>query len=301
MINNAISFVAVVKAGSFSKAATILGVSKSQLSRHVNQLETTLGIQLLYRTTRSIALTESGQSFFQSCQEIEENYMAAIDELKQEFKAIKGTLRITAPISFGSEFLPKVLYQFSQIYPNIKIVLSLSSTNENLVEKNFDLSFRIAAKLPDSSLKMRVISKLDMVFVAAPAYLANIPLPISMDELKNLNCTSPVCRAVGQTGQTTFTWSYYDENNKLEKFSPHANFEVDGLRAQIHFLLLGSGVGRVPELFVRKELEEGRLIQLLPTLKQPPLYVYLLYPNRKNLPKKVASFIEFIKDKELDF
>ncbi|MBA2709553.1 MAG: LysR family transcriptional regulator [Tatlockia sp.] len=301
MISNAISFVAVVKAGSFSKAAEVLGISKSQISRHVKQLEKSLGIQLLYRTTRSITLTESGQSFYQSCQEIEENYRAAIDDLKQDFTAVKGTLRMTAPISFGSEFLPKVIYQFNQIYPNIKIVLSLSSANENLVEKNFDLSFRIAASLPDSSLKMRVLAKLDMVYVAAPSFLANIPLPTTMDELKNLNCTAPVCKAVGQSGQTTYIWSYFDEHNQLVKFTPNTNFEVDSLRAQIQFLLLGTGIGRVPELFVRKDLDEGRLIRLLPTLRQPPLFVYLLYPDRKYLPKKVASFIEFIKECELDF
>ncbi|STX28881.1 LysR family transcriptional regulator [Legionella beliardensis] len=292
MISNAISFVAVVKAGSFSKAAAILGVSKSQLSRHVNQLEKSLGIQLLYRTTRSLSLTESGHSFFLRCHEIEENYMAAVDELKQEFTAIKGTLRITAPIAFGSEFLPKIIYQFSQMYPNIKIVLSLSSATENLVEKNFDLSFRIAAQLPDSSLKMRVLSTLDMVYVAAPSYLANIAHPTTIEDLKTLNCTSP-------TGQTTNVWPYYDEHNNLIKFIPNANFEVDGLRAQIQFLLLGTGIGRVPELFVRKELAQGTLIQLLPNLKQPPLFVYLLYPNRKHLPKKVASFLEFIKNSDL--
>ena len=144
MIQYALSFVTVVKAGGFSNAAKITGLSKSQLSRHVRQLETMLGIQLLYRTTRSLALTESGEQFFLSCREIEESYEEAVDHLKQDFKALRGTLRMTAPISFGSEFLPQLIYQFTQKYPNIKIILSLTSSTENLIEKNFDLSLRIA-------------------------------------------------------------------------------------------------------------------------------------------------------------
>lgn len=292
MISNTLSFVAVVKAGSFSKAAANLGVSKAQLSRHVSQLEASLGIQLLYRTTRSLKLTESGQIFYLSCRDIEENYEAAIDQLKHEFKALNGTLRITAPISFGSEFLPKVINQFMEKYPNIKIVLSLSSVTENLVEKNFDISFRIAAKLPDSSLKMRVLMELNMALIAAPSYLENKSYPQKMEDLKQVDCISPISRSVGQT---TFNWSYY-QNNKIVNFYINPKIEVDSLRSLIQFVLLGAGVGRVPEIFIRKDLAEGRLIQLLPTLRQPPLYVYLLYPNRKNLPKKVEAFIEFIKD-----
>src|SRR5215216_2535247 len=101
MIPNALSFVAVVKAGSFSAAAQLLGVSKAQLSRHVSQLEASLGIQLLYRTTRSITLTDSGEQFFLSCRDIEESFEEAVDNLNQNFKALRGTLRITSTISFG--------------------------------------------------------------------------------------------------------------------------------------------------------------------------------------------------------
>src|SRR3990167_1091409 len=152
MINYALSFVAVVKAGNFSVAAKNIGVSKAQLSRHVSRLEKLLGVQLLYRTTRSLALTEQGKQFYTSCQGIDEQYNEAVNTLKRDFSGMQGTLKVTAPIDFGIEFLPPIIHQFIKNNPNMNISLSLSNKNEDLLEKNYDLAIRIANKLPDSNL-----------------------------------------------------------------------------------------------------------------------------------------------------
>jgi len=295
MINNALSFVAVVKAGSFSNAAKLTGISKAQLSRHVKQLETVLGIQLLYRTTRSIALTESGEAFFLSLRDIEDSYTEAVDNLKQDFLAVRGTLRMTAPISFGSEFLPKIIYRFNQKYPNIKIVLSLTSTTEDLIEKNYDLSIRVAPSLPDSSLRMRTLMELEMVICAAPAYLAQHPCPVNPEDLKNHKCITPINRSLGLS---RIHWPFLI-NKKIVNVSPDSNIEVDSLRAQIHLIMFGAGIGRVPRIFIERELKERKIISLLPDVEQPKNYVYLLYPDRKNLPKKLQLFIDFIKEEML--
>ncbi|KTC92857.1 MULTISPECIES: LysR family transcriptional regulator [Legionella] len=292
VIHNALSFVAVVKAGGFSNAAKIIGISKAQLSRHVSQLETSLGIQLLYRTTRSIALTESGKEFFLNCSDIEESYNEAVDQLKQDFYALRGTLRITAPISFGSEFLPKLIYQFNQKYPNIKIILSLTSSTEDLIEKNFDLAIRVAQSLPDSNFRMRTLMTLQMVLCAAPSYLKNHITPNKLEDLENHKCITSINRDIGLS---KIHWPFY-KKGKIIKFAPNSITEVDSLRAQIHLILLGAGIGRVPYIFVKKEIEQGRLIHLLPAIEQPKSYVYLLFTNRKNLPKKIQIFIDFIKE-----
>lgn len=292
VIHNALSFVAVVKAGGFSNAAKMIGISKAQLSRNVSQLEASLGIQLLYRTTRSIALTESGKAFFLNCRDIEESYNEAVDQLKQDFYALQGTLRITAPISFGSEFLPKLIYQFNQKYPNIKIVLSLTSSTEDLVEKNFDLALRVAHSLPNSNFRMRTIMSLRMVLCAAPSYFENQQIPTQFEDLEKHKCITSINRDLGLS---KIHWPFY-QKGKVIKFAPNSIIEVDSLRAQIHLLLLGAGIGRVPSIFVKKEMEQGRLINLLPTIEQPKSYVYLLFPNRKNLPKKLQIFIDFIKE-----
>jgi DNA-binding transcriptional LysR family regulator len=288
MIHNALSFVAVVKAGSFSNAAKILRVSKAQLSRHVSQLESTLGIQLLHRTTRSMTLTESGEQFFLSCRDLEETYEEAISALKDTFEAMRGTLRITAPISFGSEFLPQLVYEFTQRYPNIKIILSLSSTTEDLIDKKFDLAFRIAPQLPSSTLRMRTVMELEMVLCASPTLFQHCDQPKILDDLKNFRCVTSVNR---NSETTKIYWACHHQQKKV-KFAPNSMIEVDSLRAQIQLLLLGAGIGRVPKIFVEKELQAGKLIAILPALKQPSNSVYLLYPNKKVLPKKILAFIE---------
>jgi DNA-binding transcriptional LysR family regulator len=163
MINYALSFIAVVKAGSFSIAAKNIGASKAQLSRHVSRLEKQLGLQLLHRTTRSMLLTEHGRQFYASCQAIEENYNEAVNTLKHDFSNMQGTLRITAPIDFGIEFLPPIIHQFTKIYNNMNVVLSLSNKNEDLLEQNHDLAIRIANKLPDSNLRMRTIMEFKLL------------------------------------------------------------------------------------------------------------------------------------------
>lgn len=273
-----------------------MGISKAQLSRHVSKLETMLGIQLLYRTTRSLSLTESGEQFFLSCSEIEERYEEAIDHLKQDFQSLKGTIRLTAPISFGSELLPLIIHEFTQKYPNIKIVLSLTSSTEDLIEKNFDLALRVAPSLPDSTLRMRTIMLLELILCAAPAYFTGKAYPQKIEDLKEHQYITSINRSLGLS---RVHWDFY-QNQKVIKFTPDSKIEADSLRAQIHLISLGAGIGRVPSIFIRKELEEGTLIKVLPTIKQPQLYAYLLYSNRKSVPKKLQIFIDFIKNYNLD-
>jgi DNA-binding transcriptional LysR family regulator len=291
MIQNVLSFVAVAKAKSFSNAAKALRVSKAQLSRHIKQLEESLNIQLIYRTTRTFRLTESGEQLLSSCQDLDEIYQDAIDSLKKGFDTTQGVLRLTAPISFGSEILPALIHEFTQQYPHIKIVLSLSSTTEDLIDKKFDLAFRAAPALPDSSMRMCKMMELEMILCAAPHYLATQKIPKKLEDLQNFKCITSVNH---QINTTKIYWPCY-VNKKLINFSPNNVIEIDGLRAQIQLLLLGTGIGRIPQLFVQNELSEGKLIEVLPAIKQRSNYIYLLYPNKKNLPKKIAVFIEYAR------
>lgn len=291
MIHNTLSFVAVVKSGSFTRAAKKIGVSKAQLSRNVKELEATLGIQLLYRTTRSLSLTESGEQFFFACSQIENTYEEAVANLKLAFSSIRGTLRITAPISFGSEFLPEILHQFTKKFPNIKVIVSLSSTTEDIIDQDFDLAIRIAPSLPSSSLRARIITKLHMVLCASPVIFENQKIPTNLDELNSCNCIT----SVNRKELTKLYWLFY-KNKQIVKFAPNSVIEIDSLRAQVQLVLKGAGIGRIPFIFIEKELRDGRLIEILPTVKQPHSFVYLLYPNRQTLPKKTQIFIDFLSD-----
>ena len=295
MIYYTLSFSSVVRAGSFSNAAKKSGTSKAQLSRHVSALENLLGIQLLHRTTRSIALTEHGQQFLAACEGLEEGYFEAINDLKQNFKSLRGTLKITAPIDFGIQFLPPIIHEFSKEYPAMNAILSLSNMNENLTEQNFDVAIRIANKLPDSNLHMYTMFEFKRMICVSPVYLKNKSFPSDLNKLKNHTCITSVNRNNNIIyPQWQFKIGQKIINLKLEKF-----IEVDSLFAQLALIKLGTGIGRLPDYFIKNELKKGNLVELFPDIEKPTTYVYLLYPNTRVLPKKTRVFIDFIKKMEM--
>lgn len=292
MINYSLSFVAVVKAGGFSVAAKNIGVSKAQLSRHVSRLEELLGIQLLYRTTRSVVLTEYGKQFYAACLGIEEQYHNAVNTLKHDFSALQGTLKLTAPIDFGMDFLPPIIHEFNQNYPNINVVLALSNVYEDLIEHHYDLAIRIANKLPDSSLRMRTIMKFKQLICASPEYLNNNKPPKHPRELKDHRCIT----ALNQSRTTLKPqWQFY-EKKKIRNYPLEKVMELDSLVARLKLIHLGAGIGRMPDYYIHQELKTGKLIELFSNIEKPISYVYILYPDVQVLPKKTQLFIEFVKD-----
>ena len=267
-------------------------MSKAQLSRHVSQLENLLGIQLLHRTTRSVLLTEQGRQFFLACEGIEEGYAEAIHHLNQDFHEIKGILKITAPIDFGIQFLPRVINDFSRQYPGINIRLSLSNQNENLTRQDYDLAIRIARKLPDSSLRMSLLMKFKRIICASPQYVKDHGKPKKLDELKNHVCITSTNRDIN----TIYPHWQFIINNKLIGCRLERFIEIDSLFAQLELIKLGTGIGRLPDYFIQRELKAGMIVELFPQIEKPDIYVYVLYPDVKVLPKKTRAFIDFIKD-----
>lgn len=291
MINYALSFVAIVKAASFTLAAKNLGVSKAQLSRHLKRLEEQLGIQLLFRTTRSLVLTEEGKQFYQACLGIEESYDEAIHSLQQDFKSIHGTLKITAPVDFGIEFLPPIIYEFTQKYSQINVNLVLSNVNEDLIQGNYDLAIRIANTLPDSSLRMTTLMQFRRLICVAPRYLKTMKAPKQLSELKNHTCITSLNHnsAVHRT-----QWQFI-ENKKIVSYPLGRLIEIDSLFAQLNLIHLGAGIGRMPNYLIDQQLKSKKLIELFSDIEKPLTSVYLVYPDKKALPKKTQLFIQFLK------
>ena len=286
----ALSFSAVVKAGGFTQASKKSGLSKAQLSRHVQLLEDLLGVPLLLRSTRSMALTEQGKQFFTSCEAIENDCEEAVSNVKDAFSKMQGTFKITAPIDFGIQFLPSIIHSFSQRYPDMNVILSLSNENENLTVGQFDLAIRIANQLPDSSLHSRLIFKFKRVICAASSYLANQTKPRTIQDLKNHLCITSVNRNRDVLcPQWQFQHDKKTQNVRLEKF-----IEVDSLFAQLNLLKMGTGIGRMPSYFIKNELESGELVELFANIKKPDTCVYLLYPESKIIARKTRIFIDFM-------
>ena len=290
LIYHGLSFAEVVKAGSYSKAAKNTGISKAQMSRHVKALESALGIQLLYRTTRTLTLTQQGKEFFASCEHLAEGYADAINHLKYDFADIKGTLKITAPIDFGIQFLPKIIHKFCHAHPHANIVLSLSNTYENLTEQAYDLAIRIANRLPDSNLRMRTLMQFRRIICAASDYVSDRGKPESLDDLKQHHCIT----SVNRNPNIVYPQWQLQINDKPINLSLEKFIEVDSLFAQLELIKSGTGIGRMPDYFIKNELERGALVELFSEANTLNTFVYLLYPNVKTLPQKTKVFIDFI-------
>lgn len=290
LISYGLSFSAVVKAGGFSNAARLSGLSKAQLSRHVSALEKMLGMQLLHRTTRTMSLTEQGKQFFSIYEGIEERCAEAVNLIKHDFHEMQGTVKITAPIDFGIRFLPPIIHEFSNEYPNLNIILSFSNAYENLNEKNFDIAIRIANQLSDSDCRAKTLKQFKRLICASPKYFKNKLIPLHPDELKDYHCITGVNTSSDNIyPQWQFTINNKNHNYKLEKF-----IQVDSTFAQIDLIKSGAGIGRIPDYFIRKELKSGELIELFSEFERPVTYIYLLYAGGSAIPKKTQILIDYI-------
>ena len=293
----ALSFVAVVRAGSFSQAAKINNISKAQLSRDVKTLESLLNIKLLQISSRGITLTEQGQQFFNSFSNIEEQCIEAVAALQNDFSEMQGRLRMTAPIDFGIHFLPSIIDSFAQNYPNINITLTLSNKNENIVEQKYDLAIRIANILTDSNLRVRSILKFKRIICASPAYLEKHATPMHLEELKQHRVITSVNH---NTDNLKPQWQFTMDNKKVNYQLQHY-MEIDSLYAQLELILLGTGIGRMPNYFVKEQLRKGELVEIFQNMEKPTSHIYVLYPNTTALPQKTRIFIDFIKNALANF
>ena len=182
------AFCRVVEAGSFSAAAAELNVSHSVMSKQVRHLETLLGAQLLNRTTRKLALTEAGQNYYDRARRILDDLDDADLAVTQHHTTPRGTLRINAPMAFGTLDVAWWLPRFIARYPELKIDLVCNDRYVDLIEEGFDVALRLARDLPDSSLMAKKLCSSASLLVASPAYLAQHGTPATPQDLVHHNC-----------------------------------------------------------------------------------------------------------------
>ncbi|MEQ9146454.1 MAG: LysR family transcriptional regulator [Parvibaculaceae bacterium] len=278
--------VEVVRNNSFSKAADQLGITKSKVSKNVAQLETSLGVKLLHRTTRRISLTEAGARFYeQALQGLSfiENAENAATELQQE---PKGALKISAPMSFGQTHIAPLVPRFLKQYPDVSIDLVLSDEKQDLLEHGFDAAIR-AGDLSDSSLVGRHLCPLRSVLCASPAYLKVHGEPRTPADLTTHNCllysySVPVDEWV------------FQKAGKRSTVRVTGNYRVNNSEALRVSLLSGIGIGRLPTFVAAQDVKRGRLVPVLDSYEMKQTSLYALYPQKQFLPYKVRTFLDFI-------
>ena len=291
------TFVRVVECGSFSAVARESKTSQSAVSKQVAALEKTLGARLLTRTTRSLALTDEGQRYFEQARRLLGEIAEAESNLRQGEQHLTGWLRVAASVGFGRLKLLPLVKSFLAENPDVRIDLRLSDGFVDLVEQGIDVAVRIG-ELSDSSLIARRIGTTTLVLVASQAYLRTLPrhlrTPRTPADLLQLNCI------VYSESSRRSDWTFIAGPGAEPELGTQQTVRVDGnlqtnssevIRAAV---LAGIGIGYAPTWLFDEEIASGSLQVLLPAWSTPTLPVHLVSPPQRRQSAKVRAFGEHL-------
>lgn len=281
------AFVSVVTEGSFSHGATSLQLSPQLVSKYVSQLEERLGVRLLHRTTRKVSLTEAGTDYFQHAQQI----LLSIDEMDAQLGGLqqepKGTLRVSAPVSFAIKHLARLVTDFQLAHPLVNVDLQLNDRKVDIVEEGFDVALRIG-QLRSSSLIAKHVAPIRVVLCASPDYLKKHGTPTCPADLKDHKYLHYSYMETEGTANS-YQW-LRAKNTQLSGGLESNNGDV-----LVEAAIAGAGIVLQPTFIASEAIRQGKLIEVLPECAPEPLGLYAVYAHRKLLPNKVRCFIDFIE------
>jgi DNA-binding transcriptional LysR family regulator len=280
------AFAAVVDAGSFVRAADVLQVSKTAVSRLVADLEARLGVRLLHRTTRRLSLTTEGEVFLARCKDL----LAGVDEAEAEVTAgaseAVGPLRLNVPVSFGLQHLAPLWPSFLQQHPKVTLDVTLADRIVDLVDEGYDLAVRIA-RLPASTLVSRQLSATRLVLCASTEYLRRHGTPSHPEEIARHAVFSYTLMATGDT------WNFEGPQGPVSVRVTPAMRSNSGDTC-CAAALQHQGIVLQPSFMVGPHLRSGALVEILPEYRSIELGIYAVYASRRHLLPKVRVLIDFL-------
>ncbi|HIG92436.1 MAG: LysR family transcriptional regulator [Methylococcales bacterium] len=276
----------IVELGSFIAVARERKLSAMMISKYIAQLERELGVSLLNRTTRQISLTEAGERFYRQSKSIMEDLSGLEEQTRELGHTVKGTLRIVAPIDFGSTQLVPIVAAYQAIYPDVKVSLVLDNGMVNLAAGNFDCAIRVT-DIPEASLVARKITETPLCLFASPDYLRRQGRPQTIDDLKQHQCLHYLNTPHGD-------YWVFNQGKRVRKIRLEWRFGCNNSRALGEAATLGLGVVQAPELFLRHLIESGAVEEILPAMRPDSIPIYATYLQRKFIPSKLSTFVNFL-------
>lgn len=282
------TFLRVAKAGSLTAAGRDLGLSQSAVSQQITALEQHLNVKLIQRTTRQLGLTEAGRDFYRRSQAIVDAVEEATEEASGHRAALKGPLRVHAPVGLGQTHIADVAIRFQQAHPGLIVELVLEDRFADLTVEEVDVAIRLG-DLPSSSLVARRLGRLRRILVASPEYLAAHGCPETVEALRqhaqvrfNGAPTGDTVPLIGPDGPVDVPL--------------RTAFKANNAHALTKALVAGLGIGGVQLPLVRDQLESGQLRRVLPEVEYAPLDVHAVYPSAGFIPAKVRAFVSFLQE-----
>jgi DNA-binding transcriptional LysR family regulator len=279
-------FVAVAEQGSFTKAAKEMGLPPTTVSRRVRELEGRLGVRLLHRTTRSLALTDQGERYFAACR----NGLAAINEADRAAQEAQsepsGVIRISAPVNFGASIFAEGVTEFLVRYPRVKAELILTDERVDLVRMRIDAALR-TGNLPDSNFVARKLSTTRRIFCASPGYLERKGVPATPEDLRHHDC---VLRGESTEG---VAWVFKGPNGE-QSIPVGGRVSVNVMSVVLEAALAGLGIAQVPEGLVETDVRAGRLVPVLDSFATEETGLYIVLPSNRHLSAAVRAFADHV-------
>ena len=290
-----ILFSQVVELGSFSKVAEQNNLTNSVVSKRIARLEEEIGVQLLYRTTRKLTLTEAGKAILHGAKNVKQATQEAMDAVSGFGENVSGHIKMSVPSISGDLILADAVAEFCNMHPGLTVDMSLDNRFVDLVNDGFDLVIR-TGYLEDSSLIARHILDSQWVVCASPSYIARNGKPLIPTDLVKHNCLQYAYQTTGAS-----EWQFIREEQGDNKYIVRVSgsFSTDNATALRKAALGGHGIAYVPRCLVYHDIRNGQLVDLFPDIVGKKLGIYAVYPFTRQPPNKIKMLIEHIRARYL--
>jgi DNA-binding transcriptional LysR family regulator len=282
------AFIQVVEHGGISVAATRMNVSKSVLSARITRLESELHAKLLHRSTRGVMLTDAGQRYFDRMRDVLARLQQAADEVAGEGDGkLTASLRITAPMTFGTAYLGPQLFAFMREHPQVELTLELDDRHVDILSGGYDLGVRIG-RLTDSSLMARRIAASRRVLCCSPGYAASRGLPKSVDEISAHDC---IC--YGNASVAPY-WQFepIEAGGEPQQIVVRGRTHLNNGESMRDAAMAGLGLAALPLFIAAGAIRDGKLLVVLPQTPPTPDTIYAVYPQTRYVGRAVRALID---------
>ena len=290
-LNDLYFFASVVQYGGFTAAARTLGVEKTRLSRRIGALEKRLGVRLLQRTTRALALTEAGQRFYDRCLATVEGAQAAFDSVAELRREPAGLVRLSSPVLLTQRCLAHALPAYMTTHPKVSVFVEPTDRTVNVIEERFDIAIRAKPVIEDvAGLVAKTLGTSQRVMVASRAFLDRHRRPENPADLPTLNTVA----STDDIFDGGARWTLTNLDSRTQQIELKPRLVTSDLRVRLQAAIRGIGIALLPEQVVAAPLTEGLVERVLPGWSGAKNILHLVYPTPRGMLPSVRSLIDYL-------
>lgn len=291
-VNDMLFFAEVIDHGGFAAAGRALGIPKSRLSRRIADLEGSLGVRLLQRTTRKLALTDLGERFYRHAVAVRDEANAARETIEALQAEPRGVVKVSCPITLAHYQVGPLLPEYLAAYPQVRLQMVVTNRPVDLIEEGFDVALRVRPTPQDSAtLVVKTLGESGGYLVASPAQLLRQGTPKTPDELVWLDSL-----AMAATDGRAH-WVLTNPEGERVEMNHQPRLVIDDLQVLRDAVLGGIGAAVLPTFMVYDDLRAGRLVRVLPEWTPPAGLVHAVFPSRRGLLPAVRTFLDFLGER----